>query len=407
MKAYLDLGRKIMTEGDEALGRADSRTRSLFGEQLKFDLMKGFPIPTTQRVALQPLVAELLWFLSGSTNNADLLAMGCNYWTNWALKDSVTVQRPRSGYDRATDYAILMGRPVHEVIDLFNSVGLDKAEKLLKDHNIAEYSDEVAVLAGELGPIYGAQWRNFGGVDQIKKLLNDIRDLPASRRHIVTGWNPTVLPDETKSHDKNIGNGKAVLPPCHTLWQVYIRPATKSQLLAYVDYYADLRYRDDRLVLESVDIDMLRADLEDLDERDFDTLSNFANEYGLPTQRLSLQLYARSQDFPIGTVVNIPSYALLTHILAASINAIPGDYIHTMGDVHVYADQFEKFEEQLQREPYPLPKLVLEESWRTFNAGALPHTRNPAEFEVSGRGMDSITLVDYISHPRITYKITV
>ncbi|GGC09758.1 thymidylate synthase [Marinobacterium zhoushanense] len=248
MQQYLDLMREIVEQGVDKGDRTGTGTRSLFGRQLRFDLSRGFPLLTTKRVHLKSIIYELLWFLSGSTDNTWLNERGVTIWDEWALEN------------------------------------------------------------GELGPIYGKQWRSWAcpdgsTVDQIAELLAQIRRNPDSRRLIVSGWNPADLPDESIAPQQNVRNGKAALPPCHTLFQFYV-----------------------------------------------------ANG------RLSCQLYQRSADYFLGVPFNIASYALLTHMIAQQCELEVGEFVHTFGDLHLYANHLSDdsiVAEQLSRMPRALPRLTI------------------------------------------------
>ncbi|NVK44312.1 MAG: thymidylate synthase [Oceanospirillaceae bacterium] len=246
MQQYLDLMRDIIANGTDKGDRTGTGTRSVFGRQLRFDLSAGFPLLTTKKVHIRSVVYELLWFLSGSTDNRWLQQHGVSIWDEWALDD------------------------------------------------------------GDLGPVYGKQWRSWAcpdgrTVDQIAELVAQIRRNPDSRRLIVSGWNPADLPDESVSPQDNVRNGKAALPPCHTLFQFYVADG-----------------------------------------------------------RLSCQLYQRSADYFLGVPFNIASYSLLTHMLAQQCGLDVGDFVHTFGDVHLYQNHLNDpniVEEQLSRTPRELPQL--------------------------------------------------
>ncbi len=246
MQQYLELMRDIIENGTDKGDRTGTGTRSVFGRQLRFDLGQGFPLLTTKKVHLRSIVYELLWFLNGDTNNNWLKAHRVSIWDEWALPD------------------------------------------------------------GDLGPVYGKQWRSWAcpdgrTVDQISELVAQIKRNPNSRRLLVSGWNPADLPDEGLSPQANVENGKAALPPCHTLFQFYV------------------------------------AD-----------------------NKLSCQLYQRSADYFLGVPFNIASYALLTHMLAQQCGLGVGDFVHTFGDVHLYQDHLADpgiVQEQLSRTPRALPEL--------------------------------------------------
>lgn len=245
MKPYLDLLQRILQEGAHRGDRTGTGTRSLFGAQLRFDLARGFPLVTTRKVFFKGIIHELLWFLAGDTNIKYLTDQNVHIWDAWA--------------------------------------------------------DE----QGNLGPIYGAQWRAWeapGGkrIDQITQVVEQIRVKPESRRHIVSAWNPAVLPDESMSPQDNVRAGRAALASCHALFQFYVAAG-----------------------------------------------------------RLSCLLYQRSADCPVGVVFNIAQYALLTHMVAQQCDLHPGDFVWTGGDCHIYLNQIEGVHEQLTREPRPLPRLII------------------------------------------------
>jgi thymidylate synthase len=245
MKQYLGLLKQILETGTLRGDRTGTGTKSIFGVQLRFNLAEGFPLVTTRKVFFKGVIHELLWFLAGDTNIKYLQDNKVHIWDAWA--------------------------------------------------------DE----KGDLGPVYGAQWRAWQApdgrrIDQISKVVEQIRKHPNSRRHIVTAWNPAVLPDETISPQENIRHGRAALASCHALFQFYAADG-----------------------------------------------------------RLSCLLYQRSTDCPVGQVFNIAQYALLTHLVAHQCDLQPGDFIWTGGDCHIYLNQIEGVREQLTREPRPLPKLVL------------------------------------------------
>ncbi len=248
MRQYLELMKDIRDNGVDKGDRTGTGTRSVFGRQLRFNLQEGFPLVTTKKVHLKSIIYELLWFLSGSTNNQWLTERGVTIWNEWALEN------------------------------------------------------------GDLGPVYGKQWRSWAcpdgsTVDQIAQLVEMIRSKPNSRRLIVSGWNPADLPDESLSPQENVRLGKAALPPCHTLFQFYVAQG-----------------------------------------------------------RLSCQLYQRSADYFLGVPFNIASYSLLTMMLAQQCDLEPGDFVHTFGDVHLYSNHLNDptiVDEQLSRTPGPLPEMKI------------------------------------------------
>ena len=244
MQQYLNLLQKILNEGEVKEDRTGTGTRSFFGHQMRFNLNDGFPLLTTKKIFFKGVVHELLWFLNGSTDNNELKDNGVHIWDEW--------------------------------------------------------EDE----SGDLGPIYGYQWRHWldqnsgESIDQIQNVIDQLRNNPSSRRIIVSAWNVADLPDESISPQDNVKNNKMALAPCHALFQFFVSQGA-----------------------------------------------------------LSCQLYQRSCDTFLGLGFNIASYSLLTHMLAQQCDLNVGDFIWTGGDVHLYLNHMEKAKEQLSREPYELPKL--------------------------------------------------
>ena len=260
MKQYLDMCRYILEHGEDRPVRTGTGTRSVFGYQTRYDLREGFPLLTTKKMYLRPIAEELLWFIKGDTNIKYLVDRNVKIWNEWPYED----------FKKSED---------------FNDETLEEfVEKIKND-------DEFAKKHGNLGPVYGAQWRNFNneGTDQLMKLIDSLKNNPFSRRHIISAWNPSQV-DEM------------ALPPCHTLMQFYVS--------------SDKKY-------------------------------------------LSCQLYQRSADTFLGVPFNIASYALLTCMLAQVCGYEPKEFIHTIGDAHIYKDHFDVVKTQIEREPLPLPHLVL------------------------------------------------
>jgi thymidylate synthase len=263
MRQYLDLLDHVLTTGVEKSDRTGTGTRSVFGYQMRFDLAEGFPVLTTKKLHLRSIIGELLWFLRGDTNVRWLQERGISIWDEWADED------------------------------------------------------------GELGPVYGHQWRSWptpdgGTIDQIARLVDGIRRNPDSRRHIVSAWNVAEV-------------DAMALPPCHTMFQFYVADG-----------------------------------------------------------RLSCQLYQRSADVFLGVPFNIASYALLTLMVAQQTDLVPGEFVHTLGDAHLYSNHLEQARLQLTREPHPLPRMEI-------------HRRD----SIDAYELEDFELVGYVAHPSIKAPIAV
>lgn len=289
MKTYLDLMRHVYENGEVRDDRTGTGTRGVFGYQMRFDLSEGFPLLTTKKVHFASIAKELLWFISGDTNIKWLVDNKVRIWNEW----------PYEVYTKSKDY---QGETLKEFV-----------EKIASD-------DKFASLHGNLGPVYGKQWRDFNGVDQLMKVINTIKNNPNSRRIIMSAWNPAEVDD-------------MALPPCHAFLQFYVSNDGK----------------------------------------------------------LSLQLYQRSADIFLGVPFNIASYALLVHMIAKVCNLEAGDFVHTLGDAHIYNDHFDVVKTQLEREPRQLPRLVIhgdQESIEDFKY---------EDFEI----------VDYDPYPGLKAKVSV
>ena len=277
MKQYLDLMRHVRDNGVQKGDRTGTGTRSVFGYQMRFDLQEGFPLVTTKKLHLRSIIHELLWFLKGETNIAYLKENGVKIWDAWATED------------------------------------------------------------GDLGPVYGYQWRNWpvpggGHIDQISQLVEQIKQTPNSRRLIVSAWNVADLPDESISPQANVEQRRMALAPCHAFFQFYVADG-----------------------------------------------------------RLSCQLYQRSADIFLGVPFNIASYALLTMMMAQVCGLQPGEFIHTLGDAHLYSNHLDQVETQLSREPHALPSMKI----------------NPNVDSIFDFRFEDFELVDYQSHEHIKAPIAV
>ena len=301
MEQYHALLQQILDHGVIKGDRTGTGTKSIFGHQSRYDLSAGFPLMTTKKVYMKGIIHELLWFIAGDTNIAYLVRNGVNIWNEWPFQNYLIQQG-------LTDALPKHGQAWKEALKEF-------VERIKTD-------DTFAQKWGELGPVYGRQWRNFEGVDQLSKALDMIQNAPNSRRIIVSAWNPPEI-DEM---------AKAGLPPCHTLFQFYV-----------------------------------------------------ANN------KLSCQLYQRSADVFLGVPFNIASYALLTHMIAQVCGLEVGDFVHTLGDAHLYSNHIDQAKEQLSRDFRPLPSLRL----------------NASVTDLFAFTFDDIAIEDYNPHPPIKAPIAV
>ncbi|ARB40735.1 thymidylate synthase [Mammaliicoccus sciuri] len=279
-KAYHDLCKRVLEEGENKDDRTGTGTISIFGHQMRFDLSEGFPLLTTKKVSFKLIATELLWFIKGDTNIRYLLQYKNNIWNEWAFKKWVE----SNDYD-GPDMTDFGRRSL--VDDEFNEQY--KAQlAIFKDKILND--DEFMIKYGDLGNVYGKQWRDWKDqdgkrFDQLKTLIENIKQNPNSRRHIISAWNPTEI-------------DTMALPPCHTLFQFYVKDG-----------------------------------------------------------KLSCQLYQRSADIFLGVPFNIASYSLLTHLIAKECGLEVGEFVHTFGDAHIYKNHIDAINEQLSRDSYDAPKL--------------------------------------------------
>lgn len=277
MQQYLDLMRHVRSSGTQKGDRTGTGTLSVFGHQMRFNLADGFPLVSTKKVHLKSIIYELLWFLSGDTNTRYLRDNSVSIWDEWATE------------------------------------------------------------SGDLGPVYGYQWRswplpNGGAIDQISEVIEQLRTRPDSRRLIVSAWNPAQLPDESIPPQANVEQGRMALAPCHAFFQFYVADG-----------------------------------------------------------KLSCQLYQRSADIFLGVPFNIASYALLTLMIAQVTGLKPGEFIHTLGDAHLYLNHLDQADRQLAREPHALPQMKL----------------NPEVSDIFSFDYDDFLLEGYAPHPGIAAPIAV
>jgi thymidylate synthase len=351
---YQNLLNDIIKNGVNKKDRTGTGTISVFGRQIRHKMSEGFPLITTKKMAWKSLVTELVWFLRGETSIEYLLENECNIWNGDAYKNYIT------RYNK--------GEYVGKTKFLENSKkGRILTEPFTQEEfiNKIKTDNEFAKTWASLGKIYGFQWRNWNGeIDQISELIKQIKENPDSRRLIVSAWNSSDLPYQ-------------VLPPCHYGFQVYTRE------LSYKERY-------DHWFNNNYETGM---------EYNPEIIPNFDDVYftKTPTRSISLMYNARSQDVPLGTPFNIASYALLLEIIAKMVNMVPDELIANMGDCHIYLNQIDGIKEQLKREPYPLPDLVISNQIN-FNEGI-------NEF-LSSCLISDFKIENYQSHPPIKMPLS-
>ena len=357
-KQYQILLQDILENGVEKKDRTGTGTISVFGRQIRHKMSEGYPLLTTKKMAFKTMVVELLWFLHGDTNIKFLLDNGCNIWNGDAYKNYCKkVIRDKDIRDYLKSYSLdANGVPSIELYTMVEFI-----EKIKTD-------DEFAKKWGELGPIYGNQWRKWGsrnetnyilnttkqvkpGIDQIQNLINELKTNPDSRRLMVSAWNVGEL-------------DSMVLPPCHYGFQVYTRELTSQERFDY-------GYEK---VKRETGLDDVRVEL---------------NMDALPKRAISLMWNQRSVDTFLGLPFNIASYGLLLEIIAKEVNMVPDELVGNLGDVHLYKNHIEQAKEQIGREPFELPKLGMDYRDGEYNK------------DLTDFVPDDFVLFDYQSHPSI------
>ena len=339
MQQYKDHIKYILENGDKSNDRTGTGTLKVFGRQLRFNLLDGFPIVTVKKTNFEALAREMLWFISGDTNIKPLTDNGIKIWNEWATED------------------------------------------------------------GELGPVYGKQWRqwrsragsveqnktvdgtqfykvNYEYIDQLKELIDGLKARPNSRRHIMSAWNPSDLPDETITAQENVAKGKMALAPCHTFFQVFVTDASREDRIAYMK----AKRRGNAY------IDAVAGLPLDLAEQDI-----YLNTKKVPKRILSTMIYIRSSDTFLGLPYNIAQYALLTEMIAQQVGCIAGELVVNTGDSHIYANHVEQCKKILSLPTHPLPKLFI---------------KNRPD-DIFNYSMDNFELDGYVSGPFIKGDVAV
>lgn len=347
MQAYIHLLKRLVSKADVAI-RADRTgvgTHSLFGEQIEFNLQNAFPLLHYRKLPLKSIVAELLWFLEGSTNVERLQAFGCKFWDEWALTEDHVATLPMSPFDRVSYLVKTTNRSEAEVIQHLESLGdMEKGHAYLDELDVPRALEQLLMKKGSIGPMYGAMWRNWKGLstdrhgnlrptshDQLSTLLNDLHERPFSRRHLLTAWNVDRLPDETMSPQENVKAGRMALAPCHNLCQFYVEEMFLAERQAVWNY-------------ANPDNQLLLAECHSPEQ-----LAGLLDHHKVPTLKLHCKLTQRSADIILGVPSNIASYALLTHLFAHSLGYAAGRLIVSFGDVHLYSNHMDAAREVIRR----------------------------------------------------------
>lgn len=356
-KAYLALMADIMENGRDKGDRTGTGTRSVFGRQLRFNLQEGFPLLTTKKVFIKGIKAELLWFLEGSTDNNRLNELGAKIWDMWALDNGDLGPIYGKQWRRWATPDIDAATERLRMIDTILKVATES-------HPLDVSMESLSSARTMIQDILNVDFTK--SVDQVKDVIDTLRSKPNSRRIIVSGWNVADLPSEHYSPKENVERGKAALPACHTMFQFISEELTLE---------------------ERIDIARSRG----LDVRNLHSDSDQELAFlGIPVRKLSCQLYQRSADYLAGVPFNIASYAILTEMIAQVTGHVAGDFVWTGGDVHIYSNHFEQAKEQLSREPRPAPTLVL----------------NKAIKDIDAFTMDDIDVQNYDPHPKIMLPIS-
>lgn len=344
MHQYHGLLREVLATGAVKNDRTGTGTTSIFGPQMRFDLRDGFPLVTTKKVHLRSIIHELLWFLNGDTNIKYLNDNNVTIWDEWARDETRSVPCVYTVEERA---AILRQRSSIDgkTTDWYNEweaallEGDDDEEKMavLDSQNVPREGFRDITTSGELGPVYGKQWRDWVGPDgahhdQITTVIKQLREDPDNRRIIVSAWNVGEL-------------GKMALAPCHAFYQFYTRELSVDERLNWMEDNCPEKFKGIRFSNDIINNDTL--------------IHAVMDSEGVPARILSCQLYQRSADMFLGVPFNIASYALLIHMVAQQVNMVPGEFVWTGGDTHIYSNHMEQVKEQLTRDPRPLPSLKI------------------------------------------------
>lgn len=429
MSQYINLVKNIYDNGRVKTDRTGVGTVSIFGHQMRFNLAEGFPVVTEKFTFMRGVIAELLWFISGDTNAQTLIDQNVHIWDEWMVQEDITEEVKLTGYERVLLYAEKTGKAISDIQRDLNIMDARHADSrnlpederpisgsaFLDSEGIPSTKTVVKVKKGELGPIYQKQWRAWpnyrtgGTIDQLAEAIELLKNKPNSRRIIVSAWNPADNPDESVKPHINAANGFAALNSCHSFFQFMAEPLTLAERLRYDDFVQLLNGDPILTRTSKVDVNNAAVDVDivnpTLSDADLEVVVSALDYRNVPKYRLSCQLYQRSADVALGVPFNIASYALLTCMVAQVVNMVPGDFIHTLGDAHLYLNHLspngkypgtaeegeDTIEDLLERKTLPFPKLLLN-----------PEIKNIDDFT-----FDDIKIVGYRHSGRLNFPVAV
>jgi thymidylate synthase len=374
-KKYITLLQDILDNGVKKETR-NGGTLSVFGRQIRHSMKDGFPLLTTKKMYFKGIVTELLWFLRGDTSIKYLLENDCNIWTGDAFRNYWEYNKIQSNpkWLKPVTYSNgNVGAELYNIEEFINKIKTD---------------DKFARKWGSLGPVYGKQWRDWGGefslhiglerdgsqdiinfkkgVDQISELIRLLKENPDSRRMVVSAWAVHDLPN-------------MVLPPCHYGFQVYTRELSlleRYELMKKLDNWVSVHYKEPKTM-------------------------EYMDKHNIPTRAISLMFNMRSTDVPLGLPFNLASYGLLLEIIAKEVNMVPDELIGNLGDTHIYLNQIEGIKEQLTREPFDLPKVLKKDEYHYLADMDIPFSEKIDAFKP-----DFWKLENYQSHPAIKLPLS-
>lgn len=364
MKQYLDLCKSILDNGEwkEPARENMPRTKSLFGTRLEFDMGDGFPLATTKKMHYKGIITELLWFIKGDTNIKYLVDNGCNIWNSDCYK-FYKLNAKNRGFDVELSF--------EDFITIIKSNNIDRKHTSF-DKNYASFLNEFAPLIqhghwdgeyvlGDLGNVYGHNWRYQNGVDQLKVCIDRIINEPMGRYAIIDAWNPSDY-------------GKSALMPCHLLYQFNCVELSISERLSYLENLKPGK---------NPGYELGRSD---------DYYVGYCDDRNIPKYHLDLQMYQRSVDTALGAPYNLASASILLHLIAKLVGMTPRKFVWVGGDTHIYENHIEQIKEQLKRTPMDLSELVINKDIKTFE-------------DLVNLQPSDITIKEYKSHPAIKMEL--